>query len=332
MRIIQYRNGSGSRGVALVEASGDHAKDLVGISSVYDLAEQAIAMKQPLAKLIEQAATGQRIDYAALLASGDVLAPLDHPEPARFFITGTGLSHVGSAAARNKMHVMTHGNDAPDSDSIKIFRMGLEGGKPPKGEIGVVPEWFYKGTGECVVAPGAPLPLPGYAITGAEEPEIVGLYINDADRKPRRIGFAIGNEFSDHTVEAKNYLYTGLSKLRACSFGPELLIGDPPADARGKSRVLRNGKVLWEDDALLGEANMSHSFGNLEHHHFKYPIFRRPGDLHAHYFGAAVLSFSAGVKTQPGDEFEIDVPAFGKPLRNPMQAVEDEGLVAVTPL
>ena len=196
----------------------------------------------------------------------------------------------------------------------------------------MVPEWFYKGTGECVVAPGAPLLLPSFAITGAEEPEIVGLYINDAKGFPRRIGFAIGNEFSDHTVEAKNYLYTGISKLRACSFGPELLIGEPPADVRGKSRVIRNGKVLWEDDALLGEANMSHSYSNLEHHHFKYPIFRRPGDLHAHYFGAAVLSFSAGVKTAPGDEFEIDVPAFGKPLRNPMQAAEDEGLVTVMPL
>ena len=332
MRIIQYRNSSGGRGVALVEDDGEHGKELVGVASVLDLAQMALARKVALEKLAGDLATGKRIDYAGLLASGQVLAPLDHPEPARFFITGTGLTHIGSASARNKMHVMTHGEKAPESDSMKIFRMGLEGGKPKAGEIGVVPEWFYKGTGECVVPPGAPLPLPGFALAGAEEPEVVGLYIIDNERQPRRIGWAIGDEYSDHTIEARNYLYTGLSKLRACSFGPELLIGDLPADIRGKSRVLREGKVLWEEDVLLGEANMSHSFANLEHHHFKYPIFRRPGDLHAYYCGAAVLSFSAGVKTQSGDEFEIDVPLFGKPLRNPMLAVEDEGPVTVTPL
>jgi hypothetical protein len=48
--------------------------------------------------------------------------------------------------------------------------------------------------------------------------------------------------------------------------------------------------------------------------------------------GAAVLSYASGIKTQVGDEFEIDVPTFGQPLRNPMVAEADEGFVAVTPL
>ena len=77
---------------------------------------------------------------------------------------------------------------------------------------------------------------------------------------------------------------------------------------------------------------MSHTVGNLEHHHFKYGMFRRAGDLHAHFFGAAVLSFASGVKTKPGDEFEIVAPAFGKPLRNRMEAVKDEGLITVRAL
>jgi hypothetical protein len=120
--------------------------------------------------------------------------------------------------------------------------------------------------------------------------------------------------------------------LRECSFGPELLLGDLPNDIRGKSRVLRGGKVLWQDDALLGEANMSHSVVNLEHHHFKHAIFRRPGDLHAHYFGAAVLSSAAGIKTQAGDVFEIEAADFGKPLRNTLAMARDEGLVRVQPV
>jgi hypothetical protein len=83
---------------------------------------------------------------------------------------------------------------------------------------------------------------------------------------------------------------------------------------------------------LSGEANMSHSIANLEHYHFRYPMFRRPGDLHAYFMGAAVLSYASGVKTQPGDEFEIDIPTFGQPLRNRMELATDEGLVTVSPL
>lgn len=61
---------------------------------------------------------------------------------------------------------------------------------------------------------------------------------------------------------------------------------------------------------------MTHSFENLERHHFKYPMFRRPGDIHVHFFGTATLSFSDGVRAQPGDVFEIEAAPFRLPLRN----------------
>jgi len=332
MRLIQFRQSSGARAVGLVTQGGKHVHPLQGFDTVYRLAQAAIDQNRSLATLVSAAASDETLDYLALLHEGRVLPPVDHPEPARFFLTGTGLTHLGSADARNRMHVATHGSNAPESDSMKIFRMGLHGGKPGPGKIGVQPEWFYKGIGTAVVAPGAPLPLPGFALAGAEEPEIVGLYLVDGNGRPRRIGFTLGNEFSDHVTEAQNYLYTQHSKLRACSLGPELLIGELPQDIRGKSRILRDGKVIWEEDVLSGEANMSHSIANLEHFHFRYPMFRRPGDLHAYFMGAAVLSYAAGVKTQPGDEFEIDVPVFGQPLRNRMELVPDEGFVAVSPL
>jgi len=105
-----------------------------------------------------------------------------------------------------------------------------------------------------------------------------------------------------------------------------------PNDIRGKSRIIRDGKVIWEEDVLSGEGNMSHSIANLEHYHFRYDMFRRPGDLHAYFFGAAVLSYAAGVKTAPGDEFEIEAAVFGKPLRNKMVPEQDHGFVTVTPL
>jgi len=332
MRLVQYRDAAGARKVGLVTEDGNHLRPLQGVATVYELAEMAARQGGGLARLAESKAGSERVDYLALLKEGRVLAPVDHAEPARFWITGTGLTHIGSAAARNKMHEVTHGSAAPLSDSMKIFRMGIEGGKPGEGKIGVQPEWFYKGDGSCVRPTGWALPRPGYAKSGGEEPEIVGIYLIDAGGRPWRIGYSLGNEFSDHVTEAQNYLYLAHSKLRCCALGPELFVGELPEDVRGKTRVLRGGKLLWEADFLSGEKNMSHSIANLEHHHFRYDMFRRPGDLHAHFFGAAELSYMAGVRTEPGDEFEIDVPVMGKPLRNRMEAETDQGLVAVKAL
>jgi hypothetical protein len=332
MRLIQYREADGARKVGLVGEDGNHVHPLRGAGSVHVLVEEALAQSTSLAELAQSRAGAERVDYVGLLREGRVLTPIDHPEPARFWVTGTGLTHIGSAAARNKMHEVTHGDAAPLSDSMKIFRMGIEGGKPASGKIGVQPEWFFKGLGTSVVAPGAALPRPGFAKSGGEEPEIVGLYAIDAKGEPWRIGFALGNEFSDHVTEAENYLYLAHSKLRSCAMGPELLLGELPQDIRGKTRVLRKGKLLWEAEFLSGEKNMSHSIANLEHYHFRYPMFRRPGDLHAHFFGAAELSYLAGIRAEPGDEFEIDVPLMGKPLRNRMESAADPGLVAVKTL
>ncbi|AGB47639.1 hypothetical protein Mesau_05332 [Mesorhizobium australicum WSM2073] len=333
MRLVQYTTIDGGRRVGRVsDDDGNRLYLLDKTSTVLELAEAAIAQGASIAALVEKRTAAATIDYGELLRDGRVLAPVDHPEPARFLVTGTGLTHTGSAAARDKMHVLTHGEDAEESDSLKIFRMGLDGGKPGAGKIGIQPEWFFKGVGTCVVPPGADLPMPAFAKAGAEEAEIVGLYLNGPDGRPYRIGYALGNEYSDHVTEAENYLYLAHSKLRSCSIGPELLIGDLPEEVRGHSRILRDGTVIWEQEFLSGEAHMSHSIANLEHFHFRYPMHRRAGDLHAYFFGAAVMSYASGVKTASGDEYEIQAQTFGKPLRNRMVSVPDEGLVAVTQL
>lgn len=333
MRIVQFQESGGERRVGLVGDDGQTLHPLKGTARVYDLAFQAADTLRPLSDIVADLAEDRTIDYAGLLREGGVLAPLDHPEPARFLITGTGLTHIGSAAARNRMHIMGHGEaGADESDSLKIFRMGLEGGKPAPGQIGVQPEWFFKGLGTCVVAPGAALPFPAFAETGAEEAEVVGLYLVDKHGNPCRIGYALGNEFSDHVTEGKNYLYLAHSKLRACAIGPELLLGELPDEVRGTSRVIRDGAVLWEEEFLSGEKYMSHSIANLEHYHFRYSMFRRPGDLHAYFFGAAVMSFAAGIQTQAGDEYEVEAPLFGQALRNRMVAEPDAGIATVRAL
>jgi hypothetical protein len=197
----------------------------------------------------------------------------------------------------------------------------------------VQPEWFYKGNGYNVVPPEHSLVSPPFALDGGEEAELVGLYVISESGEILRVGFALGNEFSDHVMESKNYLYLAHSKLRNCSFGPELLIGPPPAEISGQVRIERNGSTLWEAPFVTGEERMSYTIGNLEHHHFKYELFRKPGDVHCHFFGTATLSSKAGLVAEPGDCFEISAPGFGHPLRNRLErAPEDHKVFKVKSL
>lgn len=251
------------------------------------------------------------------------MAPIDHPDPAHVFVTGTGLTHLGSAEGRDRMHRAAAAGEQL-TDTMRMFLEGLEGGKPAPGEIGQQPEWFYKGDGSHIVGPGEPLSMPAFALDGGEEPEVAGIYLIGPDGTPHRLGFCLGNEFSDHVTERHNYLWLAHSKLRPAALGPELMIGDLPGDIRGTSRILRNGRTLWEKPFLTGETNMSHSIANLEHHHFKYAVFRRPGDIHVHFFGTATASFADGIETQPGDAFEIEAAPFTLPLRNPLAVAGSE--------
>jgi hypothetical protein len=320
LSLVQFRSSDG-RGVARVTAEGQ-GHVVPGIESIRALAAQALAGGQTLAEAVTAAGEGAAID----LASVTLLTPIDHVDPAHVWVTGTGLTHLGSAEGRDKMHRKLT-DDAALTDSMKMFKMGLEGGKPAAGEVGAQPEWFYKGNGSSLVATGEPLVSPHFALDAGEEPEIAGIYLIDADGTPIRLGFALANEFSDHVTERGNYLWLAHSKLRQAALGAELLVGDLPADVRGASRILRDGAVLWEKPFLSGEANMSHSIANLEHHHFKYGLFRQPGDIHVHFFGTGTLSFADGVTTQVGDVFEIEADAFRLPLRNPIAAGGTETVV-----
>ncbi|OKP78392.1 GguC protein [Ensifer adhaerens] len=324
MLISQIRNEDGSITVA-VRLPGEAAHAVNGATSVYALAMEAANAGWSLRQTIEAKGLGAAVDLEKAYAEGRFLPPITHPDPAHLHLTGTGLTHLGSAATRDAMHKKT--SEAAEealTDSMKMFRMGLEGGKPRAGETGVQPEWFYKGNGTSAVAPGNALVSPAFAEDGGEEPEMAGIYVISDEGVPFRIGFAVANEFSDHKTERVNYLWLAHSKLRQASFGPEIRIGVAPEDIRGMSRILRGGKVLWEKPFLSGEANMSHSFANLEHHHFKYGLFRQPGDIHVHMFGTATLSFGDGIRTEEGDVFEIEADGFGLPLRNVLAIAADE--------
>ena len=244
MNLIQYLKSDGKRAVGAIE--GGKAYAVRGATSVYALALKAAAEGVKLKALVQKKGLGKAIDPAAILAEGRMLAPIDHPDPAHLYVTGTGLTHLGSASTRNAMHkVDSAAAEAPLTDSMKMFRMGLEGGKPKKGEVGVQPEWFYKGNGYAVAAPGAPIPSPAFAKDAGEEPEIAGIYVIGKDGTPYRLGFTLGNEFSDHVTERVNYLFLAHSKLRWCSFGPELRLGALPRHIGCATRLRCGAATKW---------------------------------------------------------------------------------------
>ncbi|MFT3987993.1 AraD1 family protein [Aestuariivirga sp.] len=321
MHIVQITDQKGKRRVGVVE--GNDIALLKKVSRTIDLAALAIKGGNKLGVAAKSLSGGGTESYAKALKDRRVHVPVDHPDPAHCLVTGTGLTHLGSASARDKMHQKLAGEAEQLTDSLKMFKMGLEGGKPEKGKAGVQPEWFYKGDGSWLVAPGQPLERPAFALDGGEEPEMAAIYLIGPTGKPHRLGFALGNEYSDHIMERQNYLYLAHSKLRQCSFGPELVAGKIPDHIEGMSRIRRNGQIIWEKPFLTGEGNMSHTLANLEFHHFKYDHFRRPGDLHVHFFGTGTLSIADGVETKDGDEFEVEAAPFGMALRNRLKAVKE---------
>lgn len=311
MRIVSVYVENQSR-TAIVEGEQLRLVDFAG--DTYALVKAAWAAKADLPDFIARHAGNTTLNYRDVLVENRLAVPCMHPDPAHCLISGTGLTHTGSADTRNAMHAKLQ--DEHLSDSMKMFKAGMEGGKPAAGKVGAEPEWFYKGDGSALVAPNADLRVPEFAEDAGEEPEIAALYLITEEGEPKRIGFCLGNEFSDHVKERRNYLLLAHSKLRPCSIGPEILLGDLPAHIEGVSRIYRDGQLLWEKAFVTGEDNMVHSIANLEHHHFKYLPFRRPGDLHIHFFGTATLSFADEIRVRDGDVFEIGSATFGKPLRN----------------
>ena len=331
MRVVQFRKDSHLAAAKVLD--GDKLQVINVADGVLGAARKSIDEGIPLAQWIDSNLSVEVCSYLDIIEQGLLTLPVSHTDSNQCLVSGTGLTHLGSADTRDAMHTsIASSTEDKLTDSMKMFKLGLNGGKPAANDIGSLPEWFYKGDGHTLVNPDQPLPVPGFALDAGEEPEIVGIYLIGNDRHAYRIGFAIGNEFSDHVTERGNYLWLAHSKLRYSSFGPELLIGELPNHLKGTSRIYRDNKVLWQKEFLTGEENMSHSISNLEHHHFKYQQFCQPGQLHVHYFGTSTLSFADNITTEDGDIFEISVPEFGKPLRNELKKQPDSGKVKVSVL
>ena len=336
MQLIQFVDAAQSR--RLGRLRDDLVLDVTSVeaklTSVYDAFRAAEDRGVSLGEIIETAVDSAAVQsrpfrelWEADPAGGQahLLPPVDHPDPYRMLVTGTGLTHTGSMQSRDAMHSAVS-DDAPQTDSARMFQMGIEGGRPDPGERGTAPEWFYKGNGHIVRGHRGELELPAYALDGGEEPEIAGCYVIDQEGRPHRLGFVLANEWSDHEYERINYLYLAGSKLQTCAIGPVLNCTDPFEDITLRCSVRRGEDLLYDSGPLKSGAQwMCHSLANMEDHHFKVGAHRRPGDVHLHFFGTSKLSFGEREwKYQPGDEITIDAAPFSPPLVNRVAAGSNE--------
>ena len=336
MKLIQLSNVDNSRIVGLVLENKvfNITKANNEFETTYKLINYSITNKQNLDEVLNKLldkANPIDFSYDEILNSNSknelpkILVPIDHPDPYRLFISGTGLTHTGSVKSRDMMH-----NDNEEkkdqTDSAKMFQMGIEGGKPEEGKIGVAPEWFYKGNGTNLKGPNDLLEIPNFSLDGGEEPEVVGCYFIDPEGNPVRLGFTLGNEFSDHETEQINYLYLAHSKMRNCSIGPELDTSLEFKDISINCDIERDGGKIYKSGPIKsGEEYMSHSLSNMEYHHFKYDIHRLPGDLHLHYFGTSQLSYSTrDWKFKSGDKIIISSEEFDGSLKNEVKKVNSK--------
>ena len=154
LRLIQLESEAGERQCAVVHDDGS-AVLIEGYSTTYELCLAALRAKKSMNEFIAPTiAKGAAVDYDAALEAGRVLAPIDHPDPAHSVrslacaqdvpysastlalpllcgssppqnVTGTGLTHLGSAAGRDKMHSGGEDKSAEKNltDSMKMFNM-----------------------------------------------------------------------------------------------------------------------------------------------------------------------------------------------------------------
>jgi hypothetical protein len=317
IRLVQLDHPARGRQVALVEEPSLHL--LSSVRSVYDLALEAIDSSVSIDMLISKYRSRDTLDYSSIYdgsSEWSILPSFDCPQNQfACLVSGTGLTHKNSALNRQMMHTT---GEASMTDSMKMYQWGVEGGRPPAGAIGTQPEWFYKGTGHILKGHRAPLIVPSFGNDGGEEPEIAVVYLTSKTGQVYRIGFTTANEFSDHIMEKKNYLYLAPSKLRNCAIGPELVIDASFDNVEGTVSVVRNKKTIWSVPVHTGERHMAHSLENLEYHHLKYAEHRLPLQAHVHFLGADAFSFGAGVALQDGDEMIVHWKGFGRPLINPV--------------
>src|SRR5258708_115408 len=105
IRLIQIKRGP-DRPIALVDEPD--LRLLNQFDSIYALAQADATSGDSLTGMISQYLSKETLEYDPVYngqSEWRLLTPIDHPhEPARLLVSGTGLTHLGSAQNRTAMH------------------------------------------------------------------------------------------------------------------------------------------------------------------------------------------------------------------------------------
>ncbi|MEO8096102.1 MAG: GguC protein [Acidobacteriota bacterium] len=287
-RLVQIVHNEYGRRVALVNGGELHL--LSTYRTAYAFAAAALDMGAPLRDILSSDLSGIVLDYEEVynLRSGwSFLPSFDHPSDlTRCFVSGCANGQASSSGARPAF-----------------------------------PPWFSKGNGASLRAHGEALSIPGFALSGAEEAELAGVWIVAPNGTPIRVGLTTGNEFADPAMAAGDARMLSHSKLRNCAIGPELVLDGSFTSVQGSVRVERRGAEIWSREIETGEAHTQFKFAEVEEALFQYDAHRVPGSAHVHYLGGSVSSYGDGVRLEYGDQVVIEWEGFGRPLRNFIERV-----------
>src|SRR5262249_34235008 len=108
LRLVQIQR-DGARRIAIVEEP--HLRLIDGFDSTYAIAQAAIQRNTSFAELASTSVCDEPLKYEEIYSGRSdwrFLPPLDHPDdPGRLMVSGTGLTHLGSAQSRNAMHELS---------------------------------------------------------------------------------------------------------------------------------------------------------------------------------------------------------------------------------
>src|SRR5579859_1111278 len=104
--LVQITDGSR---VKVAVAGEPHLSVLTEFTSIYELAQQCVDAERSLEDCLQTSAISERIRYDEVYSGRSpwrLMAPIHVPgAPSRMLISGTGLTHLGSARQRQAMHL-----------------------------------------------------------------------------------------------------------------------------------------------------------------------------------------------------------------------------------
>ncbi len=200
-------------------------------------------------------------------------------------------------------------------------RKKWDGATAPLETVVDPPKWFFKGFGDWVRLPGETLNVPAAPIALIEEPEVVLVYVNDAEGRPHYAGYTFGNDLCDIGLHRKDPGYNPYCKLCDTGLAPLLFLAPPPQTVSGRTVIERDGTLAWEAPFECGADALYFRIEDMVRNLFSYPAVRRPGLVNYILLGADEASFHQGFRIADGDRIAIDVKSHGVTLDNPVAFV-----------